>query len=132
MDLDVTCPHCSKQYLVKAKFAGRKVKCRNCRQGMLVRGPGDCQLDGGTEDMTDPLLNTLFEYRIPSEEDTKESFDWMGPSDWQPPRVKVECDECGQTYQAPEELSGRRVRCRCCGSSIRVPEAESPTVTMEL
>jgi hypothetical protein len=136
MDLPVTCQHCHKHYLIKTKFAGRKVKCRHCKHpmpvgetanacGFRVIGSG---LDGVTENITDPLLNTLFEFREPAEEDTKE-FDWLAPSDWQP-EIKVQCHQCGQAYRAPEEMSGRSVRCRCCGAEFRVPEAESPTVTM--
>ena len=87
MNLEVICRHCHKHYLVNIKYAGRKVKCRHCRQAMQVgargQGPGARDQESGTTELfTDPLNNTLFDCRLPSDEETRESFDWGDPADW--------------------------------------------------
>jgi hypothetical protein len=35
--------------------------------------------------------------------------------------ILVYCDECGQNAQVRDEMAGRSIRCRACGSSISVP-----------
>jgi hypothetical protein len=36
--------------------------------------------------------------------------------------IVVYCDECGQNAQVRDEMAGRSIRCRACGSSISVPD----------
>jgi ribosomal protein S27E len=145
MDVEVTCRDCRKHYLIKARFAGQKVKCRHCGNAMLVpeergargQGPGEDagargQGPGVREQSYSPLHNTLFDCQQPSDADTKVSFAWEETADWLPPPISVCCDGCGKTYRAPEELAGRQIRCRNCGTAVHVPAAESATVTMEM
>jgi DNA-directed RNA polymerase subunit RPC12/RpoP len=113
MDHEVSCGRCGKHYLVKAKFAGRKVKCRHCGNGMLVQVKGPHRK------------------AEPSDADTEVAFSWEQPADWAPPPLAVVCVACGKVYQAPQELAGKTVYCRNCGTSVHVPHEESATVTME-
>jgi hypothetical protein len=44
--------------------------------------------------------------------------------------ISVRCDECGKTYQVPDEKAGRRGKCPM-GHVIQVPLPESPTEVAE-
>src|SRR5439155_5071584 len=43
--------------------------------------------------------------------------------------IEVKCDSCGKRYLAPEQMVGKRIRCRKCTATFVVPEpmpAEDP------
>jgi predicted Zn finger-like uncharacterized protein len=35
--------------------------------------------------------------------------------------IPIQCDACGKRYRVVEELAGRRVKCKGCGRTLRVP-----------
>jgi hypothetical protein len=37
--------------------------------------------------------------------------------------ISFACGQCGKDYEVPDELAGRRVRCKACGTVMRLPEA---------
>jgi predicted Zn finger-like uncharacterized protein len=39
--------------------------------------------------------------------------------------IALQCDECGKGYKVRDAASGRRVRCKNCGQSIRVPARQA-------
>lgn len=38
--------------------------------------------------------------------------------------IKVSCGMCGKNYKAPDKAAGKRLRCKECGESIKIPEPE--------
>lgn len=40
--------------------------------------------------------------------------------------LKVACDGCGKTINAPPKYAGRRVACPSCGTEIEIPASQSP------
>jgi hypothetical protein len=38
--------------------------------------------------------------------------------------ISVVCEGCGKRYTAKDEWAGKALRCKSCGSVVRVPEAE--------
>src|SRR5262245_30971182 len=40
--------------------------------------------------------------------------------------ISIQCGSCGQTYQAADNVAGKRVRCRQCGAAIPVPQLGLP------
>ncbi|MDF1745665.1 MAG: hypothetical protein P1V19_18340 [Gimesia sp.] len=38
--------------------------------------------------------------------------------------IKVSCGICGKNYKAPDKAAGKRLRCKECGETIKVPEPE--------
>lgn len=39
--------------------------------------------------------------------------------------IEVVCDGCNKKYQVKEELAGRRVKCKSCGETMRIPDADT-------
>src|SRR5262245_45902518 len=40
--------------------------------------------------------------------------------------ILAECNSCGRQYQAPEEMAGRVVRCKQCGTAFQIPGGDEP------
>ena len=38
--------------------------------------------------------------------------------------MRFNCSECGQTYEADTDMSGKEVECGKCGKVFKVPTAE--------
>jgi len=38
--------------------------------------------------------------------------------------IEVQCDECFQSYQVRDERAGQTLKCKACGSRMRVPTAD--------
>ena len=38
--------------------------------------------------------------------------------------IKVSCGMCGKNYKAPDKAAGKKLRCKECGESIKIPEPE--------
>lgn len=38
--------------------------------------------------------------------------------------ISVQCEECFQSYQVKDERAGQTLKCKSCGSKMRVPAAE--------
>ena len=38
--------------------------------------------------------------------------------------LKVTCDGCGASYQAPEKLAGRKIRCKKCEGVVSIPAVD--------
>lgn len=39
--------------------------------------------------------------------------------------IKVSCGICGKNYKAPDKAAGKRLSCKECGESIKIPEPEA-------
>ena len=46
--------------------------------------------------------------------------------------LKVTCDGCGATYQAPESFAGRKIRCKKCAGVLSIPAADTGGAVSEL
>lgn len=117
MGILITCQQCGKQYDILPRFAGRKVKCRRCRQPIRVPAPLD---------RPRTFVPSLIQ------------FDHSPPpiTDLLPPTAEavlhlVECPGCARIHQLPEALPGKKSYFRCeCGQKLKlpVPGRKSPAV----
>lgn len=46
--------------------------------------------------------------------------------------IQVTCQGCGKQYAAKDELAGKAVRCKNCGSTVRVPQPEVDLAKVDL
>ena len=46
--------------------------------------------------------------------------------------IAFRCGQCGKSYQAPDHLAGKKVKCRNCGAAAEVPAAEAPAGGVDL
>ena len=44
----------------------------------------------------------------------------------------VSCPKCGKRYRVGEDKAGRKVRCRGCGTAIRVPESRATSSSSDV
>ena len=38
--------------------------------------------------------------------------------------IKVQCTSCGHSYQVPESLAGKKVKCKHCGKVFAIPSPD--------
>src|SRR5438477_8123447 len=57
MSIEIQCQSCQKRYKVKAELAGKRVRCANCGNAVLV--PGEQGPNGDSKVLDDQFLNEV-------------------------------------------------------------------------
>ena len=114
MSISFQCSSCQKSFKASRDQAGKKGKCPAC--GALVRIP---------QQQTTERKKQRREARL---DDAPRRVKSPTPADQ---RLTITCPDCGETYHADSQRTGRSFRCKC-GSSILIASSPEVAVTEEI
>jgi predicted Zn finger-like uncharacterized protein len=96
-----SCPHCSARIRLPEDAAGKRVRCPKCKEPFRVPAtkPAASPAPKPAADALSSLSDNI---------------------------LRFPCDDCGAKLKAKAESVGKRVKCRKCGSIMRVPDPNPP------
>lgn len=97
MPIKAVCSSCSHSFSAASKYAGKKVKCPQCKEPLVIPAAGA--------------------KAVATSGDAKGQGKAVAKSSG---KIAVKC-KCGQKFAAKPELSGKKVKCPGCKEPIRIP-----------